>query len=473
MNLALRVLREPYPGQAALVCGERHLDRDALATSVARAAGGLRALGVHPGEPVLLILPNSLELAVAWLGAIHAGAVAIALSGRLGEADYRHILAESGARFAVVEESFVEARKVFAAIAVGLPAGEAVAAFEAEADAPAFCLYSSGTTGRPKSVLHAHRAGSAVGEAFGMLGLAPGDAVLTTSRFSFAYGLEHGLLGPLAHGLTSVLIPDWPDPASVLSAVAQHRPRAIFSVPTMYRRLMAEPAEQLGALREVRYFVSAGERLSPELVNRWRDATGGELLNLYGMSETFCACMMTPPGTSDGLRTGTPFPSAEVRLEAGVLWVRHPALARGYANVPSETAAQFRDGWFCSRDIFLRDAQGYYVHQGRSDELVKIAGQWVWPTELEEAALSAAAVGEAACVAVADGDGLHRLALFVTARGTDDAARVAATHACEQLPRHKRPKWVRVVAELPRTVTGKVQRYRLREMLERELRPSG
>jgi acyl-coenzyme A synthetase/AMP-(fatty) acid ligase len=120
----------------------------------------------------------------------------------------------------------------------------------------------------------------------------------------------------------------------------------------------------------------------------------------------------------------------------------------------------------------VRDAQGYYIHQGRSDELVKIAGQWVWPTELEEAALSAAAVGEAACVAVADGDGLHRLALFVTARGADDAA-LAAARACEELPRHKRPKWVRVVAELPRTPTGKVQRYRLREMLERELRPSG
>jgi 3-hydroxybenzoate/4-hydroxybenzoate---CoA ligase len=473
MNLALGVLRGRYPARAAaLVSGETHLDREALAISVARAAGGFRALGVLPGEPVLLIMRNSLELAVAWLGAVHAGAVAVAVSGRLAEADYRHILSDSGARYALVDESFVEARKVFVASAVALPAGETVAAFDADADTPAFCLYSSGTTGRPKAVLHAHRAGSVVGEAFRMLGLSVGDAVLTTSRFSFAYGLEHGLLAPLAYGVTSVLIPDWPDAASVLTAVEKHRPRALFSVPTMYRRLIAEPAERLGALREVRYFVSAGERLSPELVKRWRDATGGELLNLYGMSETFCACMMTPPGTSDGLRTGTPFPSAEVRLEAGVLWVRHPALARAYASAPNETAAQFRDGWFCSRDIFVRDAQGYYIHQGRSDELVKIAGQWVWPTELEEAALSAAAVSEAACVAVADGDGLHRLALFVTARGADDAA-LAAARACEELPRHKRPKWVRVVAELPRTPTGKVQRYRLREMLERELRPSG
>jgi acyl-coenzyme A synthetase/AMP-(fatty) acid ligase len=186
-----------------------------------------------------------------------------------------------------------------------------------------------------------------------------------------------------------------------------------------------------------------------------------------------------PPGTSDGVRTGKPFPIAEVRLvdadggepapgEPGVLWLRHPAQARGYANLPEETASQFRDGWFCSRDLFVRDADGFYIHQGRTDELVKVAGQWVWPAELEQAALAAAGVADAACVPLADGEGLQRLALFVTARGEEDAARAAAL-ACEGLPRHKRPKWIRTVAELPRTATGKVQRYKLREILEREL----
>jgi acyl-coenzyme A synthetase/AMP-(fatty) acid ligase len=194
------------------------------------------------------------------------------------------------------------------------------------------------------------------------------------------------------------------------------------------------------------------------------------------MSEAFCACIMTPPGTSDGVRTGKPFPIAEIRLldpngdeaapgEPGILWLRHPAQARRYANLRQESAAQFRDGWFCSRDLFLRDGEGFYVHQGRSDELVKVAGQWVWPAELEETALSDSAVTEAACVPLPDGDGLQRLALFVT--GKADAA-AAAARACERLPRHKRPKWIRAVAELPRTATGKVQRYKLRELLERE-----
>jgi benzoate-CoA ligase len=153
-----------------------------------------------------------------------------------------------------------------------------------------------------------------------------------------------------------------------------------------------------------------------------------------------------------------------------VLWVRHPALSTGYANLPAETEAQFRDGWFCSRDLFVRDAAGYYIHQGRSDELLKVAGQWVQPGELEAVAVLEAAVAEAACVPVADADGLERLALFVTARADPAAAQRAAQEACERmLPRHKRPKWVRAVEELPRTATGKVQRFKLREILEREL----
>jgi benzoate-CoA ligase len=181
------------------------------------------------------------------------------------------------------------------------------------------------------------------------------------------------------------------------------------------------------------------------------------------------------------VRTGKPLPGVEVRLLAaggaepaaedpGVLWVRHPAQARGYANLPEQTREQFRDGWFCSRDLFVRDADGYYIHQGRSDELIKVAGQWVQPGELEETAAREAAVAEAACVPVLDADGLERLALFVTARGDAAGAQRAALEACERaLPRHKRPKWVRAVEELPRTATGKVQRYKLREILEREL----
>jgi 3-hydroxybenzoate/4-hydroxybenzoate---CoA ligase len=483
MNLAYHVLANRYPAGIAFICGDGQLTREELAARVARAAGGLRALGAQPGEPVLLVMRDTPDFAAAWLGAVHAGAAAVALNGNLAEAEYHHILADSRARFAIVDEAFATAARVFGKIRVRPCAADPVAPFDADAEAPAFWLYSSGTTGPPKAIVHAHRVAFALGEAFRTLGVREGERVLTTSKCFFAYGLEHGLLAPLATGVSSILSADSPDPEILIRLVERHRPHALFSVPTLFRRLLAEPREQLRVLSDVRYFVAAGERLSPQLVGQWRAATGGELLNLYGMSEAFCACMMTPPGTSDGVRTGKPFPVAEVRLidgrggepalgEPGELWLRHPAQARGYANRPDETRAQFRDGWFCSRDLFRRDNEGFYIHLGRTDELVKIAGQWVWPVELEQAALAAAAVAEAACVPVADGEGLQRLALFVTARGDEDPMRAAAA-ACERLPRHKRPKWIRSVAELPRTATGKVQRYKLREILERELERSG
>jgi acyl-coenzyme A synthetase/AMP-(fatty) acid ligase len=486
----------------ALLCGDEALTYAQLAERVRAASGALSSFGVAPGARVLLLMRDTPQFAAAWLGAVHAGAVPIALNNRLPEADFRHIVADSGASLVIVEDVFMRARPdlgdelaqgrqlaVAGACAPGVPSWDAtcaaagkadVRAFAADEATPAFALYSSGTTGRPKGILHGHRVFAHIGAAFRRIGIGEGDRVFSTSKFFFAYGLEHGLLAPLVMGGTAVLFPDWPEPAAVVDTVARHRPAALFSVPTTYRRLLAETAERLAMLDPVRRFVAAGERLSPQLVEQWRNATGAELLNLYGMSETFCACMMTAPGESDGVRTGRPFPGVELRLVpreketmsgAGVLWVRHPAQSLGYINRPQDDAAQFQDGWFCSRDLFRRDPGGTYVHQGRSDEWLKVAGQWVQPAELEEAVAGEGAVGEAACVPVEDADGMLRLALFVTTRSEAAAAERDAAAACARaLPRHKRPKWVRAVAELPRTASGKVQRFKLREILEGELR---
>lgn len=505
MNSVERLLGDatirPRAARPALICGEETVSFAALAERVRKSAAALGGFGVRPGERVLLLMRDTPAFAAAWLGTLYAGAVAVALNSRLSESDYRHILADSAARLVIVEDLFVQARPdltaelaaagriaVAGGTATGLPSwdesvrrAEPVGAHGVEAETPALWLYSSGTTGHPKGIVHSHRAIGCVGGSFRALGVAEGERVFTTSRLFFAYGIEHGLLAPLEVGATALLAADWPDAEAVIDIVARHRPVAMFSVPTIYRRLLAEPASRLAPFSTVRRFVAGGERLSARLVEQWRGASGRELLNLYGMSETFCACVLTPPGTSDGLRTGQPLDGVEVRLldsserepppgEPGILWVRHPAQARAYANLPDKTREQFRDGWFCSRDMFVRDAAGFLVHQGRSDELLKIAGQWVHPGELEEAAARSGAVTEAACVPVLDADGLERLALFVTAQGDRDAALQAAAAACESaLPRHKRPKWLRAVAELPRTATGKVQRYKLRELLEREL----
>ena len=497
MNAVERLLGqralEQHASRVAVVCGDEQLTYAELASNVSRAAGAIAALGVRPGERVLFLMRDTPEFAAAWLGAVHAGVVAVALNNRLAEAECRHVACDSAARLAVVDDEFALARSQWCAqlAAEGrlmlasawrraLDAARAIAPCDVDRETPALALYSSGTTGQPKGIVHTHRAIDCVGVSLRALGVGTGDRVFTTSKLFFAYGIEHGLLAPLALGATSVLYPDWPEATAVADIVTRHQPAVIFSVPTMYRRLLAESAERLAPFRAVRHFVAGGERLSEQLVSQWRQAVGGELLNLYGMSETFCACILTPPGTSNGRRTGEPLDGVEVQLldergievaarEAGVLWVRHPAQANGYLNLPEETRSQFRDGWFCSRDLFVRDAQGFFVHQGRTDELIKVAGQWVQPGELEEAALRTESVAEAACVPVADQDGLQRLALFVTPRqDTQDAVRAAA-EACERLlPRHKRPKWVRAIPELPRTATGKVQRYKLRELLERE-----
>ena len=480
--------------RTALVCGEETLSYRALAAEVARAANALRALGVRPGERVLLLLRDTPEFVAAWLGAVQAGAVAIGLNTKLAEEDYRHMLIDSGARLLIAEDALLAA---LGPLAAQLAREQRLAATAAWREAlrraspqgtfhpalpgdAAFWLYSSGTTGRPKGIVHSHRdllpAGQAQRE---VVGLGPGDRVFATSKLFFAYALENGLLGPLALGATVILHPDWADVEQIQAVVARHRPSAVFSVPTFYRRLLGLPAERLEPFRAVRHYVSAGERLPEPMFEAWRAATGREILSVYGMSETFCVIMATPPGGAGAQRSGKPLRGVEVRLldedggelgagEPGVLWLRHPALSSGYANRPEATREQFRDGWFCTRDVFLRDAQGYYLHQGRSDELVKIAGQWVQPGDLEEAVQGLPSVAEAACVPAPDSDGFERLALFVAARGADvQAAIAAAAAACEQkLPRHKRPKWILPIAELPRTATGKVQRFKLRELLE-------
>jgi benzoate-CoA ligase len=471
----------------ALICGEESLSFAQLANEVARATAAFSALGVRAGEPVLFLMRDTPAFVVAWLAAVRAGAIAIALNNKLSDTELEHVVADSKPRLGIVDEQFAQRRFPGVHLLASATFREQArisapaAAFAARPETPAFMLYSSGTTGRPKGIIHVHRGFTSLGLAFRFIGIGAGERVFTTSKFFFAYGLEHGLLATLAVGATSIVYPDWPDAEVVIDLVTRHRPAAMFSVPTIYRRLLAEPRARLAPFAGMRRFVAGGERMSRQLVEQWRQAVGGELLNLYGMSETFCACMMTPAGTSDGLRTGLPFPGVQVELrgangqppapeEPGVMWLRHPAQASGYANLPEHTREQFRDGWFCSRDLFLRDNEGYYIHQGRADELLKIAGQWVQPGELEEIAALEAAVSEAVCVPVADADGLERLALFVTPKGDPAAAQRAAFEACERLlPRHKRPKWVRAVEELPRTATGKVQRFRLREILEREL----
>jgi benzoate-CoA ligase len=300
--------------------------------------------------------------------------------------------------------------------------------------------------------------------------------VLATSKLFFAFALDHAFLGAFACGATTILNEGWPEPEAILAQARQHRPTIFLTVPTFFRRLLALPKDALAPLAAVRVNLTGGERFPDAVAAQWRETVGTELLVVYGMSETFTPAMANIPGRCRADACGVPLGGVEAKLvgsdgnpvargQPGVLWAKHPSLALRYKN-PEATARAFRDGWFCTGDVFTNDADGAWTHQGRADDLLKVAGQWVNPRETEEAVLADPRVREAACVVVPDRDGFDRLAMFVVGA---EAARVAAARL-EGLPRHSQPKWVREVAELPRTATGKVQRFKLRERLEAELR---
>ncbi len=480
-------------GRPAIVQDGRETSYGALAELTGRVASVLRDTGLEAGERVCLLMNDTPLFCAAFLGALRAGAVAIPLNTRLPAEELRFIVEDSDAALLIYDPSFaLLAGEIAGARARPrlLAARGAEVSLEARARAasaivrshptrgadPAFWLYSSGTTGRPKAIVHSHANAAQAGKLLREVANAgPGSVVLATSKLFFAFALDNAFTGALACGATTILNEGWPEPEAIVAQVAQHRPSVFFTVPTFFRRLLALPAGQLRAFADTPINITGGERLPDAILRQWRETVGTDILVAYGMSETFCNAMSNLPDRKRDGSVGVPLGGVEARIldqrgaevasgEPGVLWVRHPSLALGYKD-PERTARAFRDGWFCTGDLFTRDEDGFYTHQGRSDELYRVAGQWVKPSEVEEAVLGDGLAREAACVVVPDGDGFERLALFVVS-GAATPVLAAAQARCQQaLPRHSQPKWIREVAALPRTATGKVQRFVLRERL--------
>jgi len=496
LNAGVEILRRgrapAIARRTALVCGTERTSYGELDRLVNRSANAFAAAGIRRGDRVALLFDDSPLYVAALLGLMLRGAVAIPLNPRLKRADYAFMLADARTALFVLGDNYRDVVGDLGGAAV-LPAtggsdsfaarvaraGDAAEPAPTAAGDEAFWLFSSGTTGRPKGIVHSHANAAHASKILReVLRLDHTAVVLASSKLFFALALDNALFGPLSIGATAVIQPGFPDPATVARQVAKLRPAVLFTVPSFYRRLLGLDAAALRPLAALPYPMAGGERIPDELARRWRAAVGTELLAIYGASETFCNVFATFPGDVRAGSVGRALEGVECRLldrdtgapavDGGVLWVRHPSLALRYSSAEA-TEKAFRDGWFCTNDLFTVDADGRWYYEGRADELLKVAGQWVKPTEVEDA-VAGAPVEEAACVVVRDADGFERLALFVVSRDADAAVAAAAERATRALPRHAHPRWIRAVDALPRTSTGKVQRFALRERLLAELR---
>jgi benzoate-CoA ligase len=465
-----------------------------------RAANAFIGMGVQRGDRVPILLNDSPTYAACVLGLMKMGAVVIPLNTKLKPEEYKFIAADSGAKWLVHDPVFAEVLGEVAGTRLLPTSGgfdslrkrmdlspPQTAFVQTEAEDPCFWLYSSGTTGVPKGIIHSHRSAAQTSKLMReVLKIDETSTVFCTSKLFFAFAFDNALLGVLRAGAATVLNEAWADPETVIAQAERIRPDALLTVPTFFRRLLQLPEERLAVFRDIPLYATGGERVPDSVAIKWKEVTGHDLLACHGMSETFCNTFSNRVGEvrlgscgkplegvepmllAAGARPGELFAAAEPIgvNEPGVLWLKHPSLALRYNNA-QKTAEAFEDGWFCTNDLFRVDADGYWFHEGRGDELLKIAGQWVKPLEVEDAVLGER-VREAACVVVPDADGFERLALYVVP-AEEGSMEVIEESARAALPSHSWPKWIRAVDELPRTPTGKVQKFRLRQMLRTEL----
>jgi acyl-coenzyme A synthetase/AMP-(fatty) acid ligase len=494
MNLVATIFNDralaEHGDQTALLCGRDHVSYAQLQAMVGRYAAALTAEGLGPGQRILLKMRDTPALIATFLGAMAIGATPIVIALRAGAKDTDTLLEESAAAMLVFDRdggAEVLPRKglisLDAANLATRAAGKdaALEICDVGAGTEAFWVLSSGSTGRSKGIVHGHRSLEEVSRYHrDALGMGPGSIVLCTSRLSFAYALGNGLLTPLYLGATLLLHPEWPTPASTLALIREWRPKIVFSTPSLYRAWLNAPDAEPG-LFSATELVSAGEKLPAKLAGRWQQRFGRALRDSYGCSETiyFVFASMTaeqPAGTVGRL---LPWASAELRpageadtvgptSSSGRLFIRHPFLAMRYSDGAAAQQHRFNHGWFETGDLFERDDGGFWTHRGRDDDLIKVAGQWVNLRDVEEAVSELGEIAACAAVTIEDDDGMARVALFVVPEPTgakDDCAERVTAHLAERLRPFQRPKWIHVVADLPRTSTGKILKRKLSELV--------
>ncbi|MFZ5509401.1 MAG: benzoate-CoA ligase family protein [Pseudomonadota bacterium] len=471
-----------------------------LAERVARFANAIESLGIEMEDRVLLALHDTVDFPTAFLGAIKAGAVPVPVNTLLTGDDFAYMLDDSRARLLVVSQALLP---VFAPILAGRPhlrrvivsgdegqghplLSELLAQASAEhrsapttRDDVAFWLYTSGSTGAPKGALHLQTDLACTAELYGrqVLGIAESDTVFSAAKLFFAYGLGNGLTFPFYVGATAVLMAERPTPEAVVRVLRRHRPTIFYGVPTLYASLLAYDGLPAAGEIPLRRCTSAGEALPADIWRRWRDRMGVEILDGLGSTEMLHIFISNRPGEARPGTSGKPVPGYRVRLvgedgqpvprgEIGELQIAGPTSAVAYWNQRDKSRATFQGEWTRSGDKYIEDEDGYFTYCGRGDDMLKVSGIYVSPFDVESALCSHEAVLEAAVVGEEDENRLVKPKAYVVlkpGRTADEAlARALQLHVKERLAPYKYPRWIEFRAELPKTATGKIQRYRLR-----------
>ena len=472
-----------------------------VAERVNRAGNALAALGVEVEQRVLLALHDSPEFAAVFWGVVKLGAVAIPVNTLMSAEDYAFILRDSRARVAVVDESVaprilsVADRLPFlrAVVVAGTPppgahrladlmekAGTSLAAAPTVREDVMYWGYTSGSTGRPKAVVHSHAdfVASADLVGVGVFGLGPDDLTFSASKMYFAFGLGNSLFFPARVGAASVLVPERVEPERAFEVITRERPTVFFTVPTLYARMLrVEDAARRYDLSSLRLCVSSGEALPPAIFDAWRERFGHELLDVVGATETLHDFIANRPGATRRGSSGQVVPGYEARLvdEAGSdvpdgtvghLLIKGPTTAPYYWNRLERTRATMLGEWLRTGDMFSRDSAGYFFFAGRADDMLRVSGQWVSPAEVEARLLEHPAVLEAGVVGRLDGDGLVKPhAVVVLKEGhapSPTLGEALRAFAREALAPFKVPRAIEFADALPKTATGKIQRFLLR-----------
>jgi benzoate-CoA ligase family protein len=488
-------------GKTAFIDSHESLTYGALATRVERFGHVLRGLGIEREQRVMLCLLDTVDWPIAFLGSLKAGVVAIPVNTLLTEDDYRFMLADSRAKALIVSEALYPK---FEKLIAGCPDLKHVivsgtnghghkrlsdllaAASDASFTAPttrddvAFWLYTSGSTGKPKGALHVHADLKLTDDLYGgpFLGLNESDVIYSVAKLFFAYGLGNALTFPMSVGATTVLLPDRPTPDLVADVLRKRAITAFFGVPTFYAAFLASNAAPQRSEVKLRRCVSAGEALPPDVGRRWVERYGVDILDGLGSTEMLHIFLSNRPGDVKYGTSGKPVPGYEVKLvgddgqavkkgELGELLVRGPTSAIMYWNNREQSRSTFLGEWTRSGDKYTEDDQGYFVYCGRRDDMLKVSGLYVSPFEVEGALLTHPDVLEAAVVAGHDADNLVKPRAFVVlkdaGKASDELARALQEHVKSQLAPFKYPRWIEFRRDLPKTATGKIQRFKLRE----------